>query len=168
MYRIVATSFLALLCGPCLAEPPTVSSVERLLVVSGSKKTLEGTYSALAQLLRQGVRLRVEERKLSVEQQQRLPEILEKVEASVRKEFDWEVMKVPIIQVNRENLTQQEVDAAIAFYTSPLGRSIVAKTPAMMQKSMLLSQQQMRDAMPRLDAEMERIILESTAPVKEK
>lgn len=44
-----------------------------------------------------------------------------------------------IIPVYQKHLTESEIDATIAFYSTPAGRSLLDKMPAMMQDAMQVS-----------------------------
>lgn len=58
-----------------------------------------------------------------------------------RKEVDPEDLIEQIIPIYQRHLTADEVDFLIDFYSSPMGRSFVAKQPAIMQESMIVGQQ---------------------------
>jgi uncharacterized protein len=59
-------------------------------------------------------------------------------------------MKPVYMQLYRETFDQAEIDGLIAFYRSPAGQSFIAKMPKVMQKSMVVVQEQMRAMMPKI------------------
>jgi hypothetical protein len=61
----------------------------------------------------------------------------------VREEFSWVSMKPITIKATQETYTQAEVDAAIKFYKTPEGAAYLAKTPQLMQKMQLHTQEKM-------------------------
>jgi hypothetical protein len=58
-------------------------------------------------------------------------------EASV----DPEELEELVVPIYVDNLSVEEMNAAIEFYSSPLGRSLVQKLPAIMSESMAVGQQ---------------------------
>lgn len=52
--------------------------------------------------------------------------------------YDLYEMLIPIY---KKHLTEEEVDAAITYYKSPLGKSLVTKNPLIMQESMQVGYQ---------------------------
>jgi hypothetical protein len=58
-----------------------------------------------------------------------------------------------------DTYTEQEMDGIIAFYKSPAGEAMLAKTPAIMAKANELVQQQMATVMP----EIQKLIKDAAA-----
>jgi len=50
-----------------------------------------------------------------------------------------------------ETFSDEEVDAILAFYETPAGRAMVAKTPALLAKSVSIVQSQMGDLTPDIE-----------------
>jgi hypothetical protein len=73
-----------------------------------------------------------------------------KITQELKKEMSWDRLKGQYIQLYSEIFTQEEIDAQLAFYDSPAGRSIVEKIPVLTQKSMALGQRTMAPMMQRL------------------
>lgn len=48
----------------------------------------------------------------------------------------YEYLYELLIPIYKEHLNEEEIDAAIAYYKTPLGRSMISKTPLIMKESM--------------------------------
>lgn len=60
-----------------------------------------------------------------------------------------------IVPVYQKHLTQSDVNAAIAFYSSPTGRKITREQPAMMRESMAATSEQQQKRMELMLARLE-------------
>lgn len=74
------------------------------------------------------------------------------------KDFPVDGMLDDMIPVYQKYLTQNDVDAMIAFYSSPTGRKLMQEMPQIMQEALQASntriQKQMASAMQRIDTMM--------------
>jgi len=74
------------------------------------------------------------------------------------KNFPVDGMLDDMIPIYQKHLTQADVDAMIAFYSSPTGKKLMQEMPQIMQEALQASntriQKQMADAMQRIDAMM--------------
>ena len=74
------------------------------------------------------------------------------------KNFPVDGMLDDMIPVYQKHLNQTDVDAMIAFYSSPTGKKLMQDMPQIMQEALQASnsriQKQMADAMQRIDAMM--------------
>ncbi|NJL30029.1 MAG: DUF2059 domain-containing protein [Thermoanaerobaculia bacterium] len=70
----------------------------------------------------------------------------------VAQELDWEKVKGDYISLYAETFTEEEMAGILAFYKSPAGKAFVEKQPALMQRSMELSQRMMMSIMPKIQA----------------
>jgi hypothetical protein len=61
-----------------------------------------------------------------------------------------DAMKIDIASVYAEVFSEDELRETIAFYKSPLGHKLLERMPELMQKSMQISQDRMKDVMPEL------------------
>lgn len=76
-------------------------------------------------------------------------------------EVDPAEMEELVVPVYVEHLTAEEMEAAIAFYRSPMGQSILRKMPQVMAESMRLGQQWGMEVMQRV---LERLEERSAPP----
>lgn len=85
----------------------------------------------------------------------------------LERELNWNSFKEPMIDIYTKHFSEEEVKGLIRFYQSDLGRSMTEKMPLLMQDSMLISQQQMKEVMPKIQAlalELQQEILKSRQP----
>lgn len=80
-----------------------------------------------------------------------------KVFALIRERMGWQQLKPHYVKMYTELFTDPELDGMIAFYESPAGRAMLAKTPEIMQRTIQLTQGLMAELMP----ELKRITAES-------
>jgi hypothetical protein len=72
--------------------------------------------------------------------------------------FSWEQMKPQYVKIYAEELTDDEVNATIAYYTSPQGQSMLAKLPVLMKRGSDIGMARGREMGPKLDAAMNEAI----------
>ena len=73
-------------------------------------------------------------------------------------------MRPIYLGIYRETFDQAEIDGLIAFYRSPIGQSFVRKMPAVVQRSMAVTQTQMQVVMPKLHDAMNQVLREARLP----
>ena len=79
----------------------------------------------------------------------------------VRKTLSWQEMRPLYIEVYKKTFSSQDVKAIAKFYESAAGRSLLDKTPLLMQNLMAAIQQKTIPMMEALQAELQ----ESTKPM---
>lgn len=128
------------------SAPASTVSVERLLKALDLERTLDATYAQVHQVA-EGVAaqagIRARDREAFDRYMLRVTEVM-------REEAGWAKLKEPMVQIYARHYTEAEVQGLIAFYESPLGRSMVAKTPAIMRDSTVITQDMMKRVLPRL------------------
>jgi hypothetical protein len=75
----------------------------------------------------------------------------QKVFDLLSEKLSWEKLKPAFIQIYSEVYTGEELDGILAFFRSPAGQAMVAKTPQLMSKSMALMQKLMADIQPEIE-----------------
>jgi hypothetical protein len=65
--------------------------------------------------------------------------------------LSWEKLKPDFVKIYMEAFSEPEIDGMLAFYKSPVGQAMVAKTPALTTKGSELSQQKLVGAEPAID-----------------
>jgi hypothetical protein len=79
----------------------------------------------------------------STEIQQRLMDWLQN-------QLSWDRLKPAYMKIYAETFTEQEIGQIVDFYKSPGGQAMLSKMPQLMQKSMTVTQEMMRDSMPEI------------------
>jgi uncharacterized protein len=132
------------------AAPVSDESIETLLELTHAESLVDTVYASVEQMIRQGMNQALQGKPLSAEQRTFIDGIPARFAAVMREEFNWQKMKPVYMQLYRETFDQAEIDGLIAFYRSPAGQSFIAKMPKVMQKSMVVVQEQMRAMMPKI------------------
>jgi len=114
----------------------------------------------------------VKEMMVSQANQMGLPEgeASEKAQGSMNKTMDmvmaemtWDKLKDDYISIYAETFNVEELQGLVDFYKGPIGQKFVEKQPELMRRSMLISQKQMAELMPKIQA-MTQQIKQKTAP----
>lgn len=160
-------SFLPLLLAVCTslasAAPATNESVEALLVLTKAQELVDSANSNVEASIRQGMTAAVGATELNAEQKQLLDVLPSKLVAAMQPEFSWQVLKPDFVRLYAETFDQAEVDGMIEFYKSPLGQSLIAKMPQVLNRSMQVTQARLAAAMPKLQAAVAAAIAEVKA-----
>ncbi len=85
--------------------------------------------------------------------------------AVLDEELSWPSLKEEYLDVYTEIFTREELKALLEFSKSETGRSINAKMPQLMQKTMQIGQRHSQQAIPRMQEVMEEFF-EGTQPVR--
>ncbi|MCX2860432.1 DUF2059 domain-containing protein [Paucibacter sp. PLA-PC-4] len=154
---------LSLCCSQSAqAAGPTPESVERLLELTDSQKTVAALQQQVSGMMKPMFDQMIGARELNAEQRQRAEAFAAAYQAKAMplllEEMSWERMKALSVQIYSQTFTQEEIDGLIAFYGSPAGRAFVVKLPLVLQQSMASTQQRMGQMMQRMQA-----IAEATA-----
>ncbi|MBK7929660.1 MAG: DUF2059 domain-containing protein [Bryobacterales bacterium] len=80
----------------------------------------------------------------------KLEEMQTKVFALISERMSWQKMKPVYVKLYAEVYTDEELDGMIAFFSSPAGRSMTAKSPILMQRSMQVVQSLMGEVLPEI------------------
>lgn len=100
-----------------------------------------------------------EQKKLVADFQQRVLDL-------VNKRLGWKALEPDFISLYAGTYTEEELDGLIAFYKSPVGQTMLEKTPELMAKSTELTQQRMREVQPEFKQMIEDFMkqMAATAP----
>ncbi|MEG2046051.1 MAG: DUF2059 domain-containing protein [Comamonas sp.] len=142
---------------------PSDASLSQLLELTQGEKMLASAYGDIERSMLLGAQAGLKGRQPSPEEQQLLKDFAREVGAVLREGMSWAKLKPVMLTAYRETYTQEEVDGQIAFYSSPVGRSVAAKMPVMMQHSMAASQQLMLPLMPQLQQIDQRLRVQQRA-----
>lgn len=146
------------------AAPASDASVEELLEVTQSRNMMESAYGAMEGMLRQMLAQNLGGRQLTPEQRRGMDLFLTKYTALLRDELGWDKMKPLYVEVYRDTFEQEEIDGLIAFYKSPAGQAFIRKMPVVLQKTMVLSQRQMQQLLPRMQQAVREALEEAKVP----
>ncbi len=175
LFSSVLTSVLSLSSVTAQASTPTTESVNKLLSLTPIDKMLasdvlqqayQQNVMSIPQIVEQTVYQ--QQAKLSDAQRKELAIIIKDYAQSLGKQLQANNTQLSskYIQTVQQTYTQEEVDAQIAFYGSPVGQQILKKQPQLLQNYMTaviptLQQQieiTMKGLIPKLKADVNRVI----------
>jgi hypothetical protein len=84
---------------------------------------------------------------------------------TIRDDLSWDKMEPVYVEIYQNTFTQNEINALIAFYKTPLGKSIVVKLPEAMKTAELQTLQTVNQMMNRI-REMQREVAEDVQSAK--
>jgi hypothetical protein len=162
MKSIVMLIAATLLSFSAAAQQASDATVERLMAVTRAEKLVETMSGSMDQVMDAAIKAAVTE-PLSPEQQRKLDASLAKIKEAVHAEFTWDRLKPRYMKLYKETFTDEEILGLIAFYESPAGQALLAKMPLLMQKSIALSQEQMKTMIPRMKSAVEDAVVQAKA-----
>jgi len=102
----------------------------------------------------------IEDPKLAADRQ----EFEQHVASLIAERVDFRRSMDLFVKMYAEVFTPEEIDGMVAFYSSPVGRSVHRKAPELATKGLALAQQQINDAMP----EIQKMTLQWVESMKKK
>lgn len=142
------------------AEKPTQEQVLKLLELLRVRESLQIALDAMKEQVRATAEqsLRESVPQPSTEQLRQLNAIVD----GVFKELVLDDLLQDVVPVYQKHLTRADVEAVIAFYSSPAGKKIMREQPAMIRESMQATragqQKKMELLLVKLDARMRELI----------
>ncbi|WIH05247.1 DUF2059 domain-containing protein [Xanthomonas translucens pv. graminis] len=162
--RLLLAALLALAAAPALAEPPSDGDINRLLSASRAQNMLDSMLPQIEAMQRQQFAQLTAQRPLDAAQQQKVQQIQERTQATVRKALSWQEMRPLYVSLYKQSFSRQDVLAMAEFYESPAGQSMLDKTPQLMQNLMGAIQQKITPLFADLQKDLEQTV--NTAPAK--
>ncbi|MDL5365913.1 DUF2059 domain-containing protein [Xanthomonas sp. NCPPB 2654] len=156
--RLLLAALLALAASPALAEPPSDGDVNRLLSASRAQNMLDSMLPQIEAMQRQQFAQLTAQRPLDAAQQQKVQQIQERTQATVRKALSWQEMRPLYVSLYKQSFSKQDVLAMAEFYESPAGQSMLDKTPQLMQNLMGAIQQKITPLFADLQKDLEQTV----------
>lgn len=161
--RLCLALALASAAPLALAEAPSDADVNRLLSASRAQNMLDSMLPQIEAMQRQQFAQLTAQRPLDAAQQQKVQQIQERTQATVRKALSWQEMRPLYVTLYKQSFSKQDVLAMAEFYESPAGQSLLDKTPQLMQNLMVAIQQKMVPLFAELQKDLEAINREPAA-----
>ncbi|RUS67619.1 hypothetical protein CUZ56_00094 [Saezia sanguinis] len=156
-YRWILPLFVALLCLNVQAQTqtqtqtPSDASIRQLLQVSNAQGALANSQDMQKDMLTQLTQqLQVISPQLNNKQRAILDQMVNDLAALIGKYTSWERLEPVMLSIYQQVYTQEEVDALIAFYSSPTGQSVAQKIPQLTSLTTQVMQEQMMEMIPEL------------------
>lgn len=135
------------------ADPrPSEQSIQQLFQLMHTNQAIGTATAQMDDSIRNSMKQATQGQSLNAEQQTIRDEAQTKIVSIMREALDWSKVEPLLVEAYRNTFTQEEVDAMLKFYTSPVGQSVAAKLPAASQQTMQLMQQRMRGIIPEIVA----------------
>ncbi|HUO18828.1 MAG TPA: DUF2059 domain-containing protein [Steroidobacteraceae bacterium] len=137
---------------PALAASPQPSekSVLQLLQLMHTHQIMDNTGAQMDDTLQRSMKAATAQMQLSPEQEKIRDQYRAKIVAIVRDALNWSTVEPMLVQAYQSTFTQEEVNAMLRFYDSPVGQSVGAKLPAVNQQMAQLTQQRMQEIIPKI------------------
>lgn len=158
----VAVFTTSILLSTFLANAQELSKeakIERLLTLMNGEAALNQVFEQMKTMMASTLSSATPPGATS-EQRARALEIQTKTLDLLKARVNWEKLKPEYIKWYSETFSDDEIDGILAFFESPAGRAMQAKTPMLVSKIIAWSQAQVSELLP----EIQRLI--SEAPQK--
>lgn len=88
----------------------------------------------------------------ATEQRSATAELATKMTDMVKENMNWEKLRPAIVQAYHESFSEEEMDAILAFYKSPIGLGYLTKAPQLAQRSRTIAEGKLRELGVTFDA----------------
>ena len=156
--RFIPLALAALLAAPSLSFAADAAKVDEFMEVMQFEENFAQMKQMMAQMMDQGFEQGVQQNGLegkALEQARASHEVMKRT--MIEEMMSWDSMRAEISQIYQQQLTDAEIDAAVAYYRSPEGASMLAKQPALMQATMAVGQRRAEALVPKMQAELKAI-----------
>lgn len=126
------------------------ASIRELLVLTDAKKMLDGMWAQMDSIMEASMKQALAGQTVTATQQTILDDMRKKMVALMQDELSWAFFEPLMIDIYRTSFTENEVQGMLQFYTSPAGKAVMAKMPAIMQASMQAAQGRAASLQPKM------------------
>lgn len=137
-----------LLCGAATAVTPDEKTQLALELMEASQA--DKAFEMLEPMLRQQMMDSLSSTMGCKAAQPVIESVSAEFAASFSASVDVEKLKVDAAAIYAETFEVDELRAMVDFYQSPVGRKLISRMPELMQQSMSLMQDSMKDMLPRI------------------
>ncbi|MFZ6818742.1 DUF2059 domain-containing protein [Undibacterium sp. Ji22W] len=144
------------------AAPAKKETVNAMFEVMHSQKMMDSIYGQIDGMFKQMTQ------GMDIDESQKpiMDKFFAKYNALLREEMSWEKLKNPMAETYASVYTDREVKEITKFYKSPVGQKVLEKMPELMRASLSVTQNAMKNLMPKIkeiQKEMAEEIKESSA-----
>jgi hypothetical protein len=152
-YRSIALALLLVLI-PCLrAEDASKNTkIERIFEAAKLDQVLNQMYTLIENQVKSQMYQQFLGAQLSPEQQKVFDEFDDKVMKLVKSKLSWDQLKQVYLKLYDDAFSESDIDGILAFYQSPAGQSLVAKTPQIMAAGSQAAQEKLAAVGPDVQA----------------
>ena len=123
-------------------------AAEELLTVTQADKMIDAVYSQMDVMfanMAKNMGITEAQKPIAEKYMKRITQLM-------REELVWDKLKTQMVGAYVAVYTEDEIKEITAFYKSPAGVKMIAKMPELMQASMQITQNQMQQIMPKIQA----------------
>lgn len=155
--------------GFCCAradEATKNAKIEEMLAAADIDQVQKQMLSMVSNQMKSGAFQKIFGGSLTPDQQKLANEFQDKVMQLVSRMVSWDQLKPTYVKLYAQAFSEGEIDSMLAFYKSPAGRAMVAKTPELMSQANQIVQQRMVSMQPEMQALMKEYVdkIKATAP----
>ncbi len=151
---ISAVAGVCLLVPNAFAQQPVDAAkrakVEELFTVMRLDHTMDQLMAAIRQQTGNIVKSAPGFDQMTPEQKKITEQFQQKVMATAMETVGWKAMEPDMLNLYASTYSTQEIDGIIAFYKSPVGQTMLDKTPELSQKSIAITQERAKALQPKL------------------
>jgi len=126
------------------AAPPTIESVDRLLVAAKLGASIDSMAKSVDRNIRHAAEQGIAPAKLTPADEKILSDLRTQLQALIKQELSWDKIRDIFEKAYADTYTQDQINGLIAFYNSPLGQAfaekqadITVKTGGLLQRRMM-------------------------------
>jgi hypothetical protein len=136
---------LPLCAAACLAQTPSVKErkVEEIFKLAQMDSVLKQSIEMAGSQMQNAALQQLLGIEMTPKQRQIVDEFRGKINAVVAQGLSWDKIKPGFVKLYVDAFTEDELDGMIAFYRSPAGQAMVAKTPKLMSDASAITQERM-------------------------
>ncbi|MFA5263575.1 MAG: DUF2059 domain-containing protein [Opitutaceae bacterium] len=142
---------------------PSEASIKELLRVMDAHKLLDSITSQMDGYMQSFMAQASQGQTITPEQQKIMDKMRAKTVAIMKEELNWEQFEPLYLRVYTQSFSQEEVDGMIAFYASPIGKSVMNKMPLVMKNAMTEMQGRMKPIMMKMQGVQQEMMQEMQA-----
>ena len=124
MHKILVPAAALVFCATTFAATAKEQLAERMLEASGAKKTISDTLDHMNRTISERL---IQNPNATPAQKIKLEQAGRRIAEMLQKDMGWEATKPEMIKLYTSTYTEEEMQAAVAFFTSPAGKSFASK-----------------------------------------
>ncbi|HEY4357406.1 MAG TPA: DUF2059 domain-containing protein [Acidobacteriaceae bacterium] len=168
-WLVLAVVFLTMSLAAHADEASKRAKAAQLMVAMNMERTMTDAMAAIRGQVNQAMQSMPGMGQTTPEQKKLIDNFQGQVNKLVDAATSWKVLEPQYVDLYAQIYTEQEIDGILAFYQSPAGKALVAKTPELTAKGMVISQRMMADLQPQINALLQQFLqqidgLEHVAP----
>ena len=167
MKRWIAVLAVVLVFAPCGAradEAAKQAKVKDLFATMHLEHNLDRMMSAMKAQVEATAQNAPGADKMTPEKKKIQQDFINNSMQVVNHAFGWQALESAYIKLYADTYTESELDGILAFYKSPAGQAMLAKTPQLTAGTMQIVHSRMGDFQPKMQALQDQYLKQMAAP----